>query len=590
MFTVEIFNRKYSLRKPSNLNSPKISDLELLELPKFSIFHYLPHGDELGPAKDEYLFRNIDRVIPIYHVLDITSKEGNPRLLPGQPLESVRKFHQSNRVYKRVRELADYRTEALVPFVINYSLMDKRYKYIKNPLAGYNKWYNTTATILKQMNDVCSISDSNQYLIIKLPTILPSVSLLRQATNNFTLSIINKFSEDEQFLILSFWKWLSASRDDKLLNLIEKKNYSRINFIIQDTGKWTVFNLGTLNSLRKATEEERLEDADAPKKGFEPKKLQLLFIRYLMNITSVRTNVEDVKEVKEDKVTTNKVVVDTDIPKDTTLINQLTPKPINRLEQLTKQYQHNLNLVEQKTIDDGLEEDDEDDTPILEDNEGTFQLTEEEDRELEEEIDTFNSLTEQQEANEKEPIVLLKEDKIKTPTDGVVSKAEELASIGMMTPAEFRRFDKLANTYKTLKYPDSDKTLEEMATITKDEVTFEKVKPYKDLPTIQDKSMLSSTVESFTKEYVTNVLEKDIASSILSIQNAGIAVSNVEKETIEDATGKYHNYKVKLHPVEGTTSTIWMKIPHVDEQGNMRVNNVKYKRRNQRVDKFFYPL
>jgi hypothetical protein len=71
---------------------------------------------------------------------------------------------------------------------------------------------------------------------------------------------------------------------------------------------------------------------------------------------------------------------------------------------------------------------------------------------------------------------------------------------------------------------------------------------------------------------------------VMSVQQAGIAVTEYEVERVEDAIGKFDALRVKLVPVVGSPSTVHIKVPTLEEDGTYKANGIKYNLRKQRVD------
>ena len=101
---------------------------------------------------------------------------------------------------------------------------------------------------------------------------------------------------------------------------------------------------------------------------------------------------------------------------------------------------------------------------------------------------------------------------------------------------------------------------------------------------VTDKSMLSTSVNAFHREYVKNVMPKDIAAMTLGIQQAGVAVTDYQVKRVVDAVDKYDMYTVKLTPVKGQPSTVRFKLPVVEEDGTFLAGGVKVRYRTQRAD------
>ena len=132
MLMFPLFYRRYGVRLSSHLMAPLLPDLKLLELPRFSIYHY-PGSSKVdpGPARDEFLFRNIKRPIMMMHVTKLGDSKGNPRVLPIPVLPAIRKYHQINRRYRQVRDIEQGLRDSMVPFVFNYSYLLRMYRYNK---------------------------------------------------------------------------------------------------------------------------------------------------------------------------------------------------------------------------------------------------------------------------------------------------------------------------------------------------------------------------------------------------------------------------------------------------------------------------
>lgn len=169
-------------------------------------------------------------------------------------------------------------------------------------------------------------------------------------------------------------------------------------------------------------------------------------------------------------------------------------------------------------------------------------------------------------------------------TDAIVNQANELADAGVLSGAEYRRMVKLADQFTRIPNPHGEGTLEDLAS---SNTALTLAEPKDTLPEIKgvvDKSMLSTTVNAFHRQYVKEVMPKDIAAMTLGIQQAGIAVTDYQVKRVVDAVDKYDMYTVKLTPVKGQSSTIRFKLPVVEEDGTFLAGGVKVRYRTQRAD------
>lgn len=56
------------------------------------------------------------------------------------------------------------------------------------------------------------------------------------------------------------------------------------------------------------------------------------------------------------------------------------------------------------------------------------------------------------------------------------------------------------------------------------------------------------------------ILPSHVAKSIMAIQRAGIAVTDIKREVVVDALNRYDVYSIKLIPLEGQECTIRFPI------------------------------
>jgi len=169
---------------------------------------------------------------------------------------------------------------------------------------------------------------------------------------------------------------------------------------------------------------------------------------------------------------------------------------------------------------------------------------------------------------------------------GVKSKADALLASGRLTIAQRDRLVAKADSYK--KIPDPHGGTGTLVDTMHIEATTLAVTPdggkMPDKLFVVDKSMLSSSIDYMSKNYVRNLMKADIARGILHVQKGGVIVSDVRIERKRDALNVIDTYVVKLEPVDGVVSTVRLPIPVVTENGTFRVSGVEYRMDPQRVD------
>lgn len=602
-----LFYRQFGLRRVSQLMTPALPMMDRLDLPKNSIYHYA--GDGLlddGPRSDDFLVRNITRPIFMYHVTHIADQKGNPRRLtiPVDPL--IRSYHVKNRKFRKLMDLKQIPKDPMSLIIMNYSYIPRLYRYMRSVYSEYYRWNNQQAAIWKNVNDITEFSDRNQFMLLKLPKRLPSISELKLASMTMNQRSVKTFNTAESLGILELWKWLGENRKSSLLNMINKENYDKVNFIFIESGRFLVFNLGVLNSWRSASIAELKEDVNANKKGFSPEQIQKRFLRLLIAIFDLRS--KDVPENLEEGIVdsdgtettssgdTNQSSIITKITEyedvdskpriiltldeeqeriDASIDGNDTALDIEddfeqdllidkELEELERIAALSISIAKEKEYDlykgDDVDDDDDDD-----DDDDSYSQPEE----------VKELVTELHDTIGKESNVLEK---------SLMRVADRYAENGLISAAEYKRYQDLAVSYKTIIAPDGTTTLDKFIDIKPEQLVIPDNVNMVDSDTVFDKSMLKSSLLVFDEYYIKNILQKDIASMVMNIQKAGIAVTDYQVERVNNILGSYDEYSVKLNPIEGSTSTLRFKLPVINDDGVWRANGSSYNSRAQRGD------
>ena len=568
------FYQKFGIRIAGQLVSPPLPKLELLDLPKQSILHYITTSPvENGPASDDYIFRNITRPIMVGHIVENGDVKGNPRHLALAPDTLIRTYHIKHRKFRLMRNVEAAARDSSTLIVYNYGLIPKLYRYLRSFYTMYYKWWNLQAAVWKNISTLAQTIDRNQFIICNLPIILPSVSDLRIGSRGVNQKVVRLFNSSESLMILELWKWFGEERKDSVLANVSDKDLNKVNLIFQESGKWFVMNLGRMNKWRIATKEELESNPEANVKGLAPKQLQLRYLRLMMALFQTRTvaiNDESKPELSEKELNKDlqPVVVkkDIDIPeldKDTGVITTKT-----KIEEVPLEAEHD------------------EETAVIEDE--TIHHDEELHKQIENDLAELDNISKIHYGEiDDEGITVKTEPKIQeasTLEGGVMRVCDRLADIGLLSAKEYKRFDELSKSYRNIVSPNGKDTLDKFITIEPKSLVLESSHEYKDIPTVPDKTMLKSSLHDFDKRYIKDVLQKDVAGMVMNLQNAGIAVTGYNVEHIDDVMGDYDYYTVKINPVEGAPSVLRYKLPTVSEDGTYVSNGTKYRMRKQRGD------
>lgn len=619
----DAYFRKFGIRKPGQLLSPVMVKTTLLELPQMSIYHYLGSTNGLNKAPDtnEYLFRFVTKPIAMEHVIENGANLGSPLRHKLAVTALIRTYHTRHRRYRLVKDLIPYENAGTTIVVENYGFIPLSYKYSRNILANYYAWYNQQAAFWERAAELSKTSLRNQFVKIGLPTSLPSITDLKMAAAKMNAQSIHHINEPEGFFILELWKWLGDQRAESLIAKIPEDKLSRINIIIEESGRWILLNLGILNQWRAATKAEREKDPEAQAKGMDYHQLERRILRMLMTLSQFRSvdgkTMEVGGEVKKD---TGGSAAASGDEATLTKIGGTLPK----VDPETGQVRLGTETAPVASHSDDIINEDKDDDRSLE----THKLTPEQERHMDADLAELERIAKAVVARREEEQALFAEDTAEgdpipgqglvvgltkpvkpTPTPvtmkelhpidpvqveyqpievdhsrGIVKILDRQAESGFLSAAEYRRYHELSKKHETIPAPDGKSMLKDFVVVDPATIKIEAPHAIPDKPTIIDKTMLTSSLHTFDAKYIEGVLQKDVAAMVLNIQNAGYCVTDYEVEHVETRTGAYDAYTCRVVPIEGSASTLRWKLPSVQADGVYIANGVRYRMRKQKGD------
>lgn len=523
------FYLQKGLRTIQSLSAPRFVPSDTLEFPLNSLIHYLPETEvELGIAANHLFLRNVKGQIFAQSFEELAKLEGNPIRTTQQP--SVLKA-QYQRQYRRIRPIRNFdsadKTESAV-LIANYAMLQHLYRYRPNWQTRLFQFNNLYGTLIAEIERIGKSSTRNQFLGIRLDTPIPLRQQFVLAEKALTRQALGFFKNDTQLFLYHLWLWIGDAREKSLLNALSAETLAKLNLMFIVAGRIVTLNLSVFD-------EWRMNKAIKGAKGIEPKQLQLRFVKFLETLYSLNTAAAGQTEVVK--------------------VNDVT----GELETVAR-----------------IEEDD------LQENEELAALTKAaEELEANEELQLVA-------VAEPEPVIDLiepRQDSDVAPfAEGIVRTSESLMEVGIVSAAEHRRFQGLAESYRQIPNPKGSGTLEDLLRIDPEIVGKMPVKQVKDLPFVLDKSMLASSITLRDSTYVNKVMHADYANFIMQAQKTGVAVTGYVIEEVKDAANGYEIHSVRLTPVAGAPSTFRFKVPIVNDQGVFVANRVKLKLRSQRAD------
>lgn len=602
----QTFYRRNGLRMQAQLTAPPMHELKTLELPFNSIYHYVTFdGVELGPPSDDYLFRHLKKPVMVGHVLELGDTKGMPKRIATNVQSLIRDYHHQNRRTRWMRSIEASDRDMTTLIVFNYCFLAKSFRYIHSFYSEYYKWNNIFASVMDTIASTAMVSNRQHFLMAASPKVIPSLPQLNLATEDagvttgvssrglglegyaeeaMSQSMLRAFRDRESFLLMELWKWIGENRAESLFARIPDNKLHLVNLIFQESGQWTVVNLGQFNAYRKR--EGVSEALIQSKQTMDPGQLQKRLLRMYMSIMEARTVANRApEEIAEDQQVDDG---DLDNENDLELDTDSDDEPVMGNKTVAAQEPGEVPVatdeVPEETLADAQVVDEEDLSP-----EAVAEKLRLEDQQLDEELAQLNEIARRQEeqaqATEETLHEVIFSAKGASLTEGVMNVCDRLADEGLLSAAEYRRFTRLSSSYKEMPAPlGNPGTLETFVAIAPEQLKITASSSVPDAPTVFDKTMLKSSLLSFDDRYISDVMDKDCAAMVLHLQNAGIAVTDYSVEEVDDIMGGYKQFSIRLNPVVGQQSTLRFKLPVVDKDGTYTANGVKYRLRKQRGD------
>jgi len=376
---------------------------------------------------------------------------------------------------------------------------------------------------------------------------LPSKAKLRRAEKRRDNISLADMRDENALIFLELWTWLGNSKDSSILAPLTDEQLRRCNVIIVFNSKFVNINLGELMHWRKGS---------SIGGKIDPEQMQKRLYKTIINLATAGEIVEDavagdttpdiidkhILKVSELSINTDANAEDERPP--TVVLdqvgedNEFNPEDIDRMEDEGEAF-----------IEDDLE--DEDDFEIIKRGDD------------EDDVTTTDDVT--------------------TVDNGIEKACAKFIEAGTLSTKEYQRVIAASDAYKSIANPYGDGTLADMMDVPVEDVNIAPEVLFDDI-TMLDKNMAVTASKKFTKQYIEKVLPKDIISSVVSVQRAGVLVKDYRAEAIVDAANGLILHTVSLEPVKGSSTPVRFTTPMLDDEGYWTANDIRCTMRKQRVD------
>jgi len=561
------YYRQVGVRHRNQLMKPHLTPINQLTFPLESVYHFWPDDTvSYGPNPQDPIFSDVGGRIFIEHLHELRHLEGGPRRTVFNARMMENEYRRKNRLFKPLRKDQALTINPKNLLVVNYALLSHLYRYIPSYKAEYFRWKNVARTFWDNVEATHRRFKRHQFVDLHLPDRIPTFEDFKRIERTITQKSLAAFSGPAELNILDLWLWLSDDRELSSLSVLSDDAIDHVNYLIKVKGYFFVINLGKLNEWRK----EKDDDQDS---GLSASTLQRYFLRLLHGLRDLVGGVTQLDR-NEGPAQTKAAPTTSSTPSSDTPASQTDDTETSTAQASTPDESFGLSLL--NGLDDDLVLPEPVSDPLV--PQPAFDGRESDGPDNSEV--SLPNVADQDDPIEVEPVGT--EERLTQP---IAKKAWELHDIGLMSGKAYQRAIQDAETYKKLKDPyGSGQSLETLLEVSQEDLALPDIPAFPDRDTIPDKSMLHSKLKVMNQQYLRNVMHKDVVSSVLAIQQQGIAVKDYSVETVQDTMNHYEVHTVTLKPVRGRQSTVRFRLPVVDDDGRFISNGVSNRLRLQRVD------
>lgn len=613
---IPVFYRQFGVRRIQSFLNP--TPQTVTTMPRGSMIHFASYDKEhLDVDTSKLYYGPTAKKIVIDFQEELLSTLGSPRHFNAVIKNDFRDFLRQNRKIRYLKNGHVQINDDQTLFVMNYSYLEKLYRYADLPMTSYNHWFNIANTMFKKIDLVCKESHKSHFVFCDVPAEIPSLSLLTVYSNLNNTSMLKIFDTPSKLLVLNLFRWLGgrvatggtadkeSAKVSNGFDSITDANLPHVNLVFTtNDGRSVVLNLGYLNSWIKGqpntTEFAIIEQITNV-------QMQKALLKFLLEMRSfIREEVDvpeqvapsDAADTSEDEELIeaqrdydNEHDPDTDDVVDNDEYQDALSYA-NRATTDTKAIANIAPLkIDDKSIDTAFGNDETLDEKLTSLDEDLSELEDIATRSLQAKgIQVSKDGTLQKHINAPDDLPLHEVQKrVYQPEDPETSLRQQLENqvdYGLLTASDYRNFIKDIENFKISKDPYGSGTAYQSAMVVTPEslsLNAEKTR-ISSSALVQDKSMLQSSLLSFDQDYINNVLRKDMMSMVFGLQKSGIAIRKHEVDIEHSALGSYESHTLEFKPVDGQVSTVRFKVPVIADDGTFIGNSNKYVLRKQRID------
>lgn len=586
------FLLKQAIRSPIYLLSPTVVPQEQVAMPRYAVVHYLDvKQDNHFPSRDSYYLNNVieNKRIPVCHVHDLDLKDGVGTLENKYVASEIRKWQQTNAKDFRPVDLFQFPNKD-VNFVsiVNYNLLKDLYKYKTSTEMAYHKFHNLSVTYWSHVKRALDAdTESLHFVTINLPNNIPNSNIINSMLKFTPVKLARIVHDFDLLQVIDLYKWLvNATRGSSTMAGISDEDAQRVMVELKYKGHSAFLPLHLVRMMSK-------ESALSYEGKVAGLKIQRIFIVALCKLQNtingdIELNVETPElsdDTPEELAKQLQAENDDDEEHEQTGSDQAAlpdvaglVKPTN-FGNVDSVIENDLNVQGFDSLIDSeldkLEADNEETDRLYEQ---TILRAEQEEKEMvpDEPPIKVDSSPERVHA-------LLTH---KSTDDRFNQYIGEAIKFKTLTSAEIRALKRVKETRTLLRSPyDRESKLDHFKVVTPVDIEMTPAETKLNVSSnLVREDLKKEIINTFDRKYINHVLKKDIIGCVSNLENANLIIKDYSVEENRSALGNYEVHKLTVKPFNAKESTVYFRIPKIDQEGEFIASGIKYKMRKQRTD------
>lgn len=619
LITYGQFQLQQAVRSSAHLLNPRTVLQSSMKMPRGSLIHYLDiQSDAQFPTRDLIYLAGIpeNKRIPIFHLKDLTVKSEVQMLQDRYVDKKIRQWQRANMQAFRPWELLEVpNPDQLTNGVVNYNLLKSLYKYKTTLTSNLSRYSDLMSTYWNTVAEAIEKDpQSNHFASIAIPNAIPSRAIINRLVEFSPARYARVVTNLELNGLIQLYRYLNpAWRSGSTMAALSDSASEHLTIEFTYKGYSVFCKLSYLVSLLK-------ESALESKVKLPVERLHQMFLLMLLKIqknvedkiqgndpellaedaldaepaqdgaNQVTVLGDDVGDIEDGATVVADDVQDPQVAQFGQTLTKVTgskaasfaPAPEINDESLFD-VDTNAYTSLTKLLDSGLQEyegasDDIFSKAVAKAAQTPEHLTDDTSEDLSEDSAAVDLHT--VDYSEENIIRVLKDPTTQEKFEAYIQEAKGFDAI---STAEARTLRKTFEKRQTLKSPYKDQQIDQYKQVTAEELSI----PDTHIPItndLVDDSLKEELLFNLDKKYTQGPMKKHLVACVTAFERSDIIVKDYQIEEVTSSIGKYEVHKLVLKPLRGKESSVYFRIPVINDEGEFVAGSIKYRMRRQKAD------